>query len=207
MNHPQRDADNAYKPRQLAMAARCGMTVPRTLITNEADAVRRFARSTPHGLVVKVLGANVIHEDGHRRFAPTSRVDNLAELDGVEHTAHQFQEWVPKAHEVRLIAVGTTQFAVGIHTDDPDAHIDWRTNYDALTYRTVRVPDEIAGQVRAFMALAGLMFSALDFVVTPDGRWVFLESNSVGQYGWLNPTLGTAISDAIADHLAQGATR
>ncbi len=200
MNHPQRDADHAYKPRQLAMAARCGLTVPRTLITNDAEAVRRFADYAPHGLVTKVLGANIIHEDGHRKFASTSRVD-VADLTGVEHTAHQFQDWVPKAYEVRLIAVGTEQFAVGIHTDDPDAHLDWRTNYDALTYDSVRIPERIADQVRAFMALAGLMFSALDFVVTPDGDWVFLESNSVGQYGWLTPTLGTAVSDAIADHL------
>lgn len=201
MNHPQRDADNAYKPHQLALAARCGLTVPRTLITNEADAVRRFARSTPHGLVTKVLGANIIHEDGLRKFAPTTRIHNLADLTGIDHTAHQFQEWVPKAHEVRLIAVGTTQFAVGIHTDDPEAHIDWRTNYEALDHDVVPVPHEIADQVRAFMALAGLMFSALDFVVTPGGDWVFLESNSVGQYGWLTPTLGTAVSDAISDHL------
>jgi hypothetical protein len=176
MNHPQRDADNAYKPRQL---------------------------------VIKVLGSNVIHEDGQRKFAPTSKLsdDDLADLAGVEHTAHQFQEWVPKAYEVRLIAVGIKQFAVGIRTDDPAAHVDWRTNYDVLDYSIVQIPDRIIAQIRAFMTRSNLTFSALDFVVTPEGDWVFLESNSVGQYGWLNPTLGTAVSDAIADHLAQGAPR
>lgn len=54
------------------------------------------------------------------------------------------------------------------------------------------------------MSASGLAFSALDFVITTDGRWVFLESNSTGQYGWLTTTLGTAVSDAIANLLARG---
>ncbi|MGQ0840106.1 hypothetical protein [Actinokineospora sp.] len=57
--------------------------------------------------------------------------------------------------------------------------------------------------MRDFMTVAGLTFSALDFVITPDDQWVFLESNSGGQFGWLRGTLGSAVSDAIAHLLAQ----
>lgn len=207
MNHPQRDADHAYKPRQLALAARCGLNVPRTLVTNDAGAVRRFAGSVEHGTVIKTLASNLIYEDGQRKVGHTRKLtdDDLAELDGLELTAHQFQEWVPKLREARLIAVGAELFAVGIHTTDPEAWIDWRANYDALTYSVANIPDRVADGVRAFMTASGLNFSALDFVITPDEHWVFLESNSGGQYGWLTPTLGTSVSDAIARLLAQGA--
>lgn len=206
MNHPQRDADHAYKPWQLALAARCGLEVPRTRVTNDPDAVRRFARSAPHGLVIKVLASNILYENGQRKFAPTHRLtdDDLADLSGVELGAHQFQEWIPKAYDVRLVVVGAELFAVSIHTSDPEARVDWRTNYDTLEYGVVDVPSPIADQVREFMTLSGLNFSALDFVITPDDRWVFLESNSGGQYGWLTQTLGMAVSDAIANLLAQG---
>lgn len=44
LNYPARIAD-CYKPLQLVTAARCGLAVPDTLITNRADAVRRFAGS------------------------------------------------------------------------------------------------------------------------------------------------------------------
>jgi hypothetical protein len=105
MNHPQRGADNAYKPRQLALAAQCGLDVPRTLITNDAEAVRRFAHSSRCGLVIKVLAANIIYESGQRKVAHTHRLtdDDLADLSGVELTTHQIQEWVPKDYEVRVI--------------------------------------------------------------------------------------------------------
>lgn len=206
VNHPQNDADNAYKPRQLAIAAQCGLDVPRTLVTNDPDAVRRFSNCVEHGIVIKTLGANVVNENGERKVGHTHRLDRreLDDLDGVELTAHQFQEWVPKRHDVRVIVVGRRLFAVAIETDDPDAHIDWRANYDALRYRRIDVPVGIADRIRDFMAACGLNFSALDFVVKPDGRWVFLESNSNGQYGWLEPILEWSVSDAISTLLAEG---
>jgi len=209
MNHPQRGADNAYKPRQLTVAAQCGLNVPRTLVTNDADAVRRFAHNSRHGLIIKVLAANIIYESGQRKVAHTHLLtdDDLADLSGVDLTAHQLQEWVPKAYEVRMIAVGTELFAVSIHTEDPEAYIDWRVNLDELEYGVIDVPQAVADRVRAFMSASGLTFSALDFVITPDGQWIFLESNSGGQFGWLTPVLGTAISDAIANLLAQGEPR
>lgn len=40
INHPSRNADAAYKPVQLATAARCGLSVADTPVTNRADAVR-----------------------------------------------------------------------------------------------------------------------------------------------------------------------
>ncbi|MGH3907500.1 MAG: hypothetical protein ACRDTE_25485, partial [Pseudonocardiaceae bacterium] len=114
------------------------------------------------------------------------------------------KEWIHKSHDVRLIAVGAEFFAVGIHTNDPEALIDWRANYGALSYSRTEIPARVEKGVRAFMKSSGLNFSALDFVVTPDGRWIFLESNSGGQYGWLTPTLGTSVSDAISTLLAHG---
>ncbi|MEV6875354.1 hypothetical protein [Amycolatopsis sp. NPDC051128] len=44
VNHPARLADAAYKPVQLATAARCGLNVPETAITNDPDVVRQFVK-------------------------------------------------------------------------------------------------------------------------------------------------------------------
>lgn len=57
------------------------------------------------------------------------------------------------------------------------------------------------------MAQAGLLFSALDFVITPNDEWVFLESNASGQYAWIEDATGHRITDALADLLAQGSER
>lgn len=54
----------------------------------------------------------------------------------------------------------------------------------------------------------GLAYAALDFAIEKDtDRWVFLESNSSGQYGWLEAKTGAPITDAIADLLTGGDRR
>ena len=47
----------------------------------------------------------------------------------------------------------------------------------------------------------GLRYGAIDMVLTPDGRYVFLELNPNGQYLWLERFAGLPISDAIVDEL------
>ena len=50
----------------------------------------------------------------------------------------------------------------------------------------------------------GLCYGAIDMVVTPDGRYVFLEINPNGQYLWIEEETGLPISDAICDLLMTG---
>jgi glutathione synthase/RimK-type ligase-like ATP-grasp enzyme len=47
----------------------------------------------------------------------------------------------------------------------------------------------------------GLFFGALDFVVTPDGRWKFLEINPNGQWHWLAVKAHIPLVEAMADAL------
>lgn len=71
VNHPNRAAA-AYKPVQLALAARCGLDIPDTVITNMPSAVQDFAAHHGTGRVItKMLGANHIEERGVRQVAFT----------------------------------------------------------------------------------------------------------------------------------------
>ena len=47
----------------------------------------------------------------------------------------------------------------------------------------------------------GLCYGAIDMVLTPDGRYVFLEINPNGQYLWIELATGLPISDAICSLL------
>ncbi|MDA3624237.1 ATP-grasp ribosomal peptide maturase [Saccharopolyspora sp. WRP15-2] len=210
VNHPARAADAAYKPLQLVTAARCGLEVPRTLVSNEQTGVREFAAASGTGTVRKLFGGTSLieHVDGRdvRRVAHTHRLgeDDLADLRGVETTAHQLQDWVPKAYEVRLTAVGDRLFSVAIHAGSASSKVDWRTDYDALRYEQIDTPAEVADGVHRYLSAMGLVYGAFDFVVTPDDRWVFLECNPGGQYGWLEEPAAVPITDSLADLLATG---
>jgi glutathione synthase/RimK-type ligase-like ATP-grasp enzyme len=51
------------------------------------------------------------------------------------------------------------------------------------------------------MAELGLVYGAIDLILTPDGEYVFLEVNPSGEWGMLERDLNYPISDAIAHAL------
>lgn len=210
VNHPARAAD-MYKPLQLAVASTAGLTVPRTMVTNQPDAVRRFAAQLGGPVVVKPLGYASIVEEGHRRALYTRVLTDkdLADLRGVEHTAHQFQQYIAdKAYELRLTVVGNGRdarmFPAAIHASSPAATVDFRSDTQSLSYRPVEVPDDVATGVRTFMRHFGIEYGAFDFSVDYAGRHWFLECNPAGEYLFIEHRTGLPISAALADALQKG---
>lgn len=207
VNHPNRASDAIYKPLQLTTAARCGLSVPRTLVTNDATAVRRFHTESVPGLICKVFGSNTITENGTTNVVYTHRIEkgDLVDLDNVGSTAHQFQDWVhDKHHEARVVVVGDRIFPVLIHAGSATSRIDWRTDYNALRYELCELPVSVENSVRRYMAAFGLVYAAFDFAIDSTGQWYFLEANTAGQYGFLETYTGAAIDNALADLLAGG---
>lgn len=204
MNPPENNHLASRKPVQLPTAAACGLRVPRSLITNDLDAAKAFVANFDQVICKPLAGAQLEHADGHRTAVPTHLID-VGDLDeSITVTAHYLQEWIPKRHEVRLIVVGGRFFAATIHAGSDAAYVDWRTDYDALTYDTTAVPDEVRRSVCAWMRRFGLTFGAFDFAVTPDDEWVMFECNPAGQWGWIQDRTDLPISAAIAEHLIGG---
>jgi len=206
VNFPSREAD-ALKPRQLAVARRCGLRVPETAVTNCANGVRVFAAELGRPLATKNLSAAVIAEAGGLHTAYTRRLEqaDLDDLCGVETTAHLFQRFIePKAFEARVTVVGDRVFAAGIHAGSEAARLDFRSDYASLTYSVVTPPEQVTAGMRAFLRAFGLSFGCFDFAVTPDGEWIMFECNPFGQYGWLEDELGFPITSALVDLLADG---
>lgn len=207
VNHPNRASDAIYKPLQLTTAVKCGLAIPRTLVTNDATAVRRFHAESRTGLICKAFGSNTIAEDGTVKVAYTHRLDDgdLANLDNVRTTAHQFQDWVRgKRCDARVIVVGDQIFPVLIHADSPTSQIDWRTDYTALRYELAELPVTVNDGIRRYMAAFGLVYAAFDFAIDAADQWLFLEANTAGQYGFLESNTDAPISASLTDLLAGG---
>ncbi|MGH4015224.1 MAG: MvdC/MvdD family ATP grasp protein [Pseudonocardiaceae bacterium] len=194
VNHPSRLADCAYKPVQLARAHEYGLSVPDTVITNEPDTVRSFAAGGQ--TITKLMGANTISEEGRRKLSWTRVLgrDELDDLRGFSVTSHLVQRWVPKLFEVRIVVIADQLTAVKIISGSAASHIDWRSDYAALTYDLIEPPDHVTHSVRALMRSFDLVYAALDLIVTPDAEWVFLEINAGGQYGWLEAKTGVPLT-------------
>lgn len=206
INNPHHDRVAAHKPQQLVAAARAGLRVPRSLITNDPAEARAFARTVDDRLICKpVLGGRLNTGAERQLMVATHRVNPSDFDDSVRLTAHYFQEDVPKKYEVRLVVVDGKLFAGTIVGTSEKARTDWRTDYENLEYGTTEVPASVGAAVRRFMDSYGIVFGSFDFAVTPDDEWVFFENNPAGTWSWVENRTGLPIAAAHADYL-QGTT-
>lgn len=203
MSHPAAMSRAEYKPVQLAAARRAGLQIPKTIITNRADDARNWADSIDGPIITKPLASPILVEGSNLKTVYTTllKPSDLDDLRGLDVTAHLFQAWVDKAHEVRLTVAGDQLLAAAIHAGSVASHVDWRSDYPALTYEQTEVPDHVAEAVHDLMYDLDLRYGALDFIVDPDGRWWFLEVNPCGQWDWIQHHTGLQIAEAIADEL------
>ncbi|WP_343233466.1 ATP-grasp ribosomal peptide maturase [Streptomonospora sp. PA3] len=201
LNHPWRNRDAESKPAQLAGASACGLAIPPTLITNQPDRARAFARHHAP-IVYKPLWPSRYHApDGTGRAIWVRPVDP-SELDAsVAGAAHLFQACVDKDADIRLTAVGDRAFAVRI---DGAPVLDWREDYSRLTYTPVATPKPVVEAVRAYLARFNLSFGVFDFALDRTGQWIFLECNPNGQWSWFPDHITAPITHALADLLQKG---
>ncbi|RXS81537.1 ATP-grasp ribosomal peptide maturase [Streptomyces sp. TM32] len=204
INRPDVDGIASHKPVQLPVAAAQGLRTPRSLITTDHEAARKFCQEVGGPVICKpLMGGPLEYPDGRRTGVPTTLIDPDTIDDSVSLTAHLFQEWVPKSHEVRLTVVGTDMFAAEIHAGSDTARVDWRSDYDALTYDVCKVPDDARAGVLGWLEHFRLSFGAFDFAVTPSGDWVMFECNPSGEWSWIQNKTGLPIAAHLADLLAK----
>lgn len=199
VNHPLRNAAADYKPAQLAVAQRLGLTVPPTLVTNDPSKARKFI--DVHGQVIyKTLRWTPYERDGVPVTGWAEPV-TAAEIDeSVRVTPHLFQARVDKVADVRVLVVGRHVFAVRIDS----GLLDWRKDYSALSYAVVDLPDHVDKALLTYLEHFGLVSGSFDLAVDRAGDYWWLELNPNGQWGWLEENTGLGMPAAFADLLTQG---
>jgi ATP-grasp ribosomal peptide maturase len=204
VNHPWRNRIAEYKAAQLAVAARLGMSVPRTLITTVPEDARRFVADHARAVYKPLRAVHTPDTNGARRTVWVRTVDPDELDDGVAACPHLFQACVPKIADIRLTAVADRLFATRIDIDGD--HLDWREDYSVLSYTPLAVPPVIRSAVVRYLNAFGLVFGAFDFALAQDHQWWFLECNPNGQWAFVDNATCDAVAAALADTLQKGAT-
>ncbi|MET7426369.1 MvdC/MvdD family ATP grasp protein [Dactylosporangium sp. NPDC005555] len=192
----------------LAVAAGLGFALPPTLITADPDRFLDFYDAHDGKIITKPLHRSPRGTEDAPLGRFTEPVGNrdLAHVGALRLAPMIVQAYVPKRVEVRVTVVGGAVFAAEIHSQ-ATAHTryDWRRYDHANTPLKVHpLPRDVTERCRALVAALGLSFGAVDLILTPEGRYVFLEINPNGQFDWLELATGLPITDAVARLLQTG---
>lgn len=206
LSRPESVHRAANKLVQHRAARRVGLPVPRTLITNDAERVRRFCETIGGPVVTKLLRPLSMSMGRAPMAVYTSELepDDLEALDGLDLAPMIFQEKIDKDLELRVMYVCGRLFAGAVDASGTTrGDTDWRLSETTeVGWQAAEVPSGTADEMRLLMRELDLETGAFDLVRTPAGEHVFLEVNPLGEWGMLERDLDLPISETVAAALA-----
>jgi glutathione synthase/RimK-type ligase-like ATP-grasp enzyme len=198
VNPPALDEAAHHKPYQLAVAGALGLAVPRTLITNDPDAARRFIDEIG---VERTIYKTFLATEAHWRETRVVRPAELAMLESVRLAPVIFQEYVAAVADLRVTVVGDRMFAAAIAAPSGGYDIDYRMDLDGSRFEPAELPRQTEEGIRALMSKLGLVYGAIDLRRTADGGDVFLEVNPAGEWLFVEERTGQPITEAMVSLL------
>lgn len=180
-----------YKGHQLQLLKKAGLRVPRTLITNDPDALREFYEQEGRKVIFKPVG-------GGAHTALLTEEDFKSErLEELGNAPVQFQEYIPGL-DIRVYTFEDAFFAAEIHSGTLDFRDNPRAGLVPIT-----LPDPVLDQCRILLKTLGLVFSGIDIRRTPEGEYVFFEGNPCPMFKVFEERTGLPVSGRLVDLLMQ----
>lgn len=191
---------------QLQIARECGLRIPNTLVTNNADDLRKFNADNESGIISKMQTSFAIYDEGVENvvFTNTMKPEHFENLEELQNSPMKFQEKIDKEVELRVTIVGDKIFPFSIDSQKLDgSKDDWRKEGVSLIndWLPCELPDDLNEKLLMLMDKLKLNYGAMDLILTPDGEYVFLEVNPVGEFFWLDRLSDGKISSAITNLL------
>ncbi len=175
---------------QLKLAAECGMTIPTTLCSNDPQDIRYFLlKHEADGVIYKPLCSNFWFEEQRMKIAYTTKITflQLPNNKMLQLTPGIFQKEVKKKYELRITCFGDYLVAAKLNSQaHEEGKVDWRAIPEGeMSVEPYILPSSLEKNIRMFMHKMGLVFGSLDFIVSEDHEYVFLEVNEQGQFLWI----------------------
>lgn len=194
------------KMQQLQLARQLGFQIPDTLITNDPARILSFYEEKEK-ICTKSLDEPHFTLDGHLYPVLTRVIESKDELttnyESLQRCPVLVQEYIEKAFDLRVIIFDQKLFAFEIHSQaHPLSMHDTRgVAPHLLKHCQHMLPATLQTQILNFVKQQGLVFSAMDLVVSQSDEYYFLENNPNGQWLWLEFATGCDLTSHLIEML------
>jgi hypothetical protein len=196
-------AENKY--RQYIVAKKVGLKTPSFICSNDKGYLQNFFNNKEEK-VLKFMNQDFYQtgDEGYKGlYVNKIKIEELNKFQKNGENPIVLQDYISKKFEVRYTIVGQNHFVCKIESQlSKIANVDWR-RYDLpnTPHSIIKPPKKIEEKVVKFMNDFNLNYGALDFIVSKNNEWYFLELNSMGQFLWIEDLTGLEISNSIAKWL------
>lgn len=205
LSDPQTAAVN--KLTILTLAAKAGLTIPPSLITNSKTKLLEFLQNNKTAIVKNLSNppSVLFQRKLHSCYTSKITVQEIMELPDI-FPASMFQQTIEKDYEIRAFYLEGRIYAMAIFSQaDPKTALDFRHYNYKTPNRTVpyQLPAAIEEKICLLMKMADLNTGSVDMIKAPDGNYYFLEVNPIGQFGMVSYPCNYYLEEMIADLLME----
>jgi ATP-GRASP peptide maturase of grasp-with-spasm system len=192
---------------QLRFAEQVGLEVPPYLLSGERGAVLAF-QEKHRDIITKVIDAPIFFLSEETSLPTyTTKVEREHILNLPENFSPSiFQKMIPKKCEIRSFYMDDTFYSMAIFSQtDDQTKVDFRKYNWKKPNRNVpfQLPESVQDQLRALMRKLDMHSGSFDIILTPEGAYVFLEVNPVGQFGMVSIPCNYYLEKKIAEFLSR----
>ncbi len=200
-NNPASTYRAEHKALQLREAARIGMRVPATLVTNVPSHASACLPGQQYA--VKGLDTVMVRESGDEIFGFTTFASRADLEDPAWASAPTLlQEVILHKTDVRVTIVEDRVFAAEVLVAGKGVSDDWRLHRGHTCFVRHDLPNEVSRLCVELVAALGLRCGAIDLALSGEAYY-FLEVNPTGEWAWLVDAAGLPIDEAFADALSR----
>jgi glutathione synthase/RimK-type ligase-like ATP-grasp enzyme len=153
------------KPLQLKLAKQLGVAIPKTLISNDPEAIAEFVKSREKVIFKPVYGG------AHVQPVTEDHLQSERLKLALSFSPVTLQEYIPGTN-IRTYVIRDSIYSAEIRSQ----YLDFREDREAQLI-PVELPELVQQQCRAIAKAFFLEWTAIDWRLTPNGEYVFLEAN------------------------------
>jgi hypothetical protein len=192
VNDPVQEVRAGNKMLQLRVAAELGFRVPRTLVSQDPAAVRRFIDDSHGHVVVKKLLGTAGRPLATVEIGPDDELGDEA----IGWCPAIYQEVIEGTRHVRANCFGAAVYSVLIQSP----LLDWRRDL-SVPFVPLDLPDDVNRRLVAVNEALGLRMGVVDLMYDAGGDLVWLELNPQGQFLFGEALSGRELMRPFADFL------
>lgn len=165
-----------------------GIRIPKTIVTNDKDAVEDFYIKSNKSIIYKPVRGGA--------FTQKFEEEDLLRMDSLVNCPAQFQEFVDGV-DIRVYAFDSGEIFAGEIIAE---NVDFRQDENAIINK-VELPEKIQQDCLKILKLLGLKYSGIDVRLSKEGEYVFIEANPAPMFYYFEKVTGHPITQTLINNL------
>lgn len=195
VNHPEATRRAEMKFVQLRAAHQAGLTVPRTLISQDPAEIRAFCDG--RRMIVKAIAGTVKTPLMAQDVTPALLANDAA----LRLSPAIWQERIDGTDHLRVHVFGSHIVAAKLACPQ----LDWRVHLEKTTVTRTDLSPSLEIALRKVMASLDLRMGIFDLKIDPQGHVWWLEVNPQGQFLFIEGMSGLPLANTFAEFLVEEA--